>query len=163
MWGASQADLRMAYISHIRSCLEYCAPVWFPRLSATQIESIEKVQRSAARLILGVKRCFSNLDVLLEANLQPLVHRLRHATAFQAERCRRLPPTNPLYILAHSALPRKRLRLRSSWQYLSDSILTSAGLYPAHLNVHQPCPPLFSLSRHPYRVNPHIAHGNVAK
>ena len=162
LWGPSQTNMRTAYIAFIRSTLEYCGPVWFPCLSPSQIERLEIIQRKGLRIALGVKRCSSNNDVLLESNLLPVQSRLRITTAMQAEKYRRYPPDDPLFRLAHQALQPKRLKLRSSWQYLSDSILQDAGFYPARHDLHGLTSPtsarLISLAPHsPYQVTSAIA------
>ena len=43
---------RQLYLSHVRSVLEYCSPVWSPYL-VTEIASLEKVQRRAIKFILN--------------------------------------------------------------------------------------------------------------
>ena len=50
---SKDAKLR-AYNAIVRPCLEYCCPVWLPHQS-TIICDLEKVQKCAARWILGVK------------------------------------------------------------------------------------------------------------
>jgi hypothetical protein len=51
-----------------------------------------------------------------------------------AEKYRRYPPNDPLYRLAHQALPSHRLK-RSNWQHRSDQVLRSTGFYAARLDV----------------------------
>jgi hypothetical protein len=60
-------------------------------------------------------------------------------TALQAEKYCRFPTDDPLYALAHSALPPKRLK-RSSWQYFSQEVLQQLGLSDAHNDDHTPTP-----------------------
>jgi len=88
----------------------------------------------------------------------PVEARLRSATAMLAEKYRRYPTNDPLYILAHQVLPPKRLKLRSSWQYLSDEILKQAGFDPSrndnHIGTNDG---LISLAPHsPYHFVSHI-------
>lgn len=83
-----------------------------------------------------------------EAALPPLHVRYDVATAYQAEKHRRHPPTDPIYRTAHQVLPPSRLK-RSNWQYHSDAVLARAGLYHARLDDHRPSPPgLISLQSH---------------
>jgi hypothetical protein len=74
-----------------------------------------------------------------------------------AEKYRRLPLDDPLYIEAHRALPRLRTK-RTSWQYLSDQILSQAGFDPTRNDVHQPhSQALFSLAaREPISFVPNV-------
>ena len=70
-----------------------------------------------------------------------------------AEKYRRYPTNDPLYALAHQALPPRRLR-RQSWQHCSDRILQDAGFFHARNDVHVPQPDhLVSLAkRQPFSV-----------
>lgn len=146
-FGVLQCDLRIMYITYIRSVLEYASPVWFPSLSRTELERVQRVQNKALRLALGVPRCTCIEDLHLEANCLPLLTRFEATTAFQAEKYRRYPPDDPLYCWAHSSLMPLRIK-RSSWQYLSDDILLRCGLAPSRLSVHQPPPHLTLQSLH---------------
>ena len=58
----------------------------------------------------------------------------------QVKKYRCYPPDDPLFKLAHMALPRRRLH-RASWQYVSDNIWLDNGFWPARNDVHCPCPP----------------------
>jgi len=157
MFGCSQSDLRSMYIAFICSGLEYAAPVWFPLLSNTQLKRLATIETKCLRLILGAPRGTPNADLYFEANLAPLATRLAFFTGFMAEKYRRLPPDDPLYIEAHRALPRQRTK-RTSWQYLSDEILCKAGFDPTRNDVHCPLSPaLFPLSaRKPLSFVPHV-------
>ena len=94
-----------------------------------------------------------------EANLITIESHVHVSTALLAEKFCRYTPDDPLYILAHQALPPKRLRRISSWQYLSDSVLREAGFNPSRNDTHhisQP-PHLFSLSnRTPFSPIPQL-------
>ena len=158
-YGMSQRDLRTMYISYIRSVLEFASPVWFPCISTTNMKKLQRIQNKALRIILGARLPTPTNDLHLEANIPPLHLRYQFATAFQAELYRRYPSDDPLYQLAHQALPNKRLKQRSSWQYISDSVLLSAGIFPSRNDVHVP-PPDETLSlatRRPINVMPHLA------
>jgi len=136
IWGPSQANMITAYIAFVRSTLEYCAPVWYPALSKNQVERLERIQRKGLRIALGVKRCSCNNDILLESNMLPLEARFRQSTAMLAEKYRCFPQSDPLYTLAHQTLPPKRLKLRSSWQYVSDTVLMETGFDPSRNDAH---------------------------
>ena len=138
-YGLSQQDLRTMYIAYIRSIFEYAAPVWYPFLSPTNVHKLEVLQLKALRLAMGLWRSSRTNDVLLEANMVPLETRLRQITAMQVEKYRCYPPDDPLFELAHMALPRRRLH-RTSWQYISDQIWIENGFWPARNDVHCPCP-----------------------
>ena len=50
--GATDAELLDVYTKQVRPLLEYAAPVWHPNLTNTDSEDIERVQKSALKLIL---------------------------------------------------------------------------------------------------------------
>ena len=51
--GASVEDLLDVYILQIRCVLEYAAPVWQGSISQNEKEDIERVQKTACRIILS--------------------------------------------------------------------------------------------------------------
>jgi hypothetical protein len=93
------------YIAYVRSVLEYAAPVWYPCLSRTNLEKIQRIQNRALRIVLGVPKS-TRIDALhFEASVPPIKIRFDIATAYQAEKYRRHPVTNPLFTTAHQSLP----------------------------------------------------------
>ena len=54
-FGTSVADLKEIYISFVRSILEHLAPVWHNSLSVEKSQDLERVQKSALRIMLGKK------------------------------------------------------------------------------------------------------------
>ena len=65
---------RQLYLSHVRSVLEYCSPVWSPYL-VTEIASLEKVQRRATKFILNDFSDISYRDRCIKLSLLPLSFR----------------------------------------------------------------------------------------
>ena len=53
--GATQNDLLDIYVKQVRSHLEYAIPVWHSALTGDQRLQIERVQKSALRIILGAQ------------------------------------------------------------------------------------------------------------
>ena len=51
--GVPTEDLLDIYVLYIRSVLEYCAVVWHSGLNTDQITSLERVQKTCLRVILG--------------------------------------------------------------------------------------------------------------
>ncbi|GFW21678.1 RNase H domain-containing protein [Trichonephila clavipes] len=72
--GADAGTLSNTYISLIRPILEYGVPVYCSA-SVTNLQKLEKVQISAARIITGLKNTCPRDIVFFEADLQPLSFR----------------------------------------------------------------------------------------
>ncbi|GFX09593.1 RNase H domain-containing protein [Trichonephila clavipes] len=70
-WGEDAGTLRNTYISLIRTILEYGVPVYCSA-SVTNLQKLEKVQLSAARIITDLKITCPRDIILFEADLQPL-------------------------------------------------------------------------------------------
>ena len=62
MW-ATNEELIDVYCKQVRSVLELAVAVWSPGLTASQINQIERVQKTVCCIILGVKY-FDYTDVL---------------------------------------------------------------------------------------------------
>ncbi|GFW37312.1 RNase H domain-containing protein [Trichonephila clavipes] len=70
-WGADAGTLRNTYVSLIRPILEYGFPI-FCCSSDSNLQKLERVQLSAARIITGHRNSCSKDIVLYEADLHPL-------------------------------------------------------------------------------------------
>ncbi|XP_018021587.1 uncharacterized protein LOC108677809, partial [Hyalella azteca] len=75
-WGASSHLLRNVYVAFIRSKLEYGSSV-IGELPSSSIKSLESVQNSALRLILGARRTSPIRSLEAESFLSPLHLRFR--------------------------------------------------------------------------------------
>ena len=65
--GANTAELLEVYQTQIRSVLEFAAPAWSPGLNLKQMTLIERVQKSAYAIILGLEyRSYANAMKVLE-------------------------------------------------------------------------------------------------
>ncbi|UYV61874.1 hypothetical protein LAZ67_1006915 [Cordylochernes scorpioides] len=73
-WGADRDTLRQTYLALIRPILEYAQPVW-QTASKTNLNKIDQVQSSAARIICGLRNICPTKIAEIEANLLPLTHR----------------------------------------------------------------------------------------
>ena len=142
-FGPSQADLRNMYTSYIRSLVDYGALSWLPGVSLSNIARLEVIQNKAARVAVGVPSATDVPSLLLEASLLPLHIRLKAQIATGAERYRRFPAQDPLYMLSHAPPPQQRLQAAAgrthSWQTHSETILRENGFEPGRrgtLNLH---------------------------
>ena len=74
--GAAESELLDVYTKQIRPLLGYAVPVWHPNLTQTDSDSIERVQKSALKIILQEK--YESYDsALTRLKLEPL-HDRRH-------------------------------------------------------------------------------------
>ena len=69
--GADDEDLKDVYIKQIRSILEYAVPVWHSSLTIGDSMAIERIQKSALRIILS-HRYESYSTALAYMELEPL-------------------------------------------------------------------------------------------
>ncbi|GFV94100.1 putative RNA-directed DNA polymerase from transposon BS [Trichonephila clavipes] len=86
------------YISLIRPILEYGDPVYCSA-SVTNLQKLEKVQLSAARIITGLKNTCPRDIELFEADLQPLNLRRRICKAGSTYGLNGLQPRGPRFSL----------------------------------------------------------------
>ena len=126
-WGSSSHCRRSIYVAYVRSVMEYAAPAWAPFLSEARINRLEVIQNKAARLITGCARSTEVNSLLLESNLIPISVHFSILCAKQAERYRRFPKQDPMYLEAMGKLahvPKAKQGLNSictqSWQHLAD-------------------------------------------
>ena len=98
--GVNTEDLVNVYILFIRSTLEYCSVLWHSTITSDQAQSIERVQKTCLKVILG-KEYKGYADALEYCGLQPLSER-REARCLQfGLKCllhpvhRRMFPVNP--------------------------------------------------------------------
>ena len=72
--GVSQEDLIDVYVLFIRSLLEYCSVVWHSSLTIEDIQTLERVQKTSLRIILGDS--YTSYQLALEIfNLKPSTER----------------------------------------------------------------------------------------
>ena len=119
-WGGSSSDLRAFYLAYVGSLFDYSASSWAPLLTNSNVKLLEVIQNRAARLITGCLGSTRIKSLLLEAGLLPLVSRFRYQCMVAAERCRRLPISDPLRRRAFTC-PEENNRF-SSWREKSTEL-----------------------------------------
>ena len=125
-FGPFQLSLRNMYVAYIRSVFDYAAPVWYPLMSKTNLNKLQRLQNKTLREILGLPLSTRIQDLHLECNIEPLEVCYQVATAYQAEKYERHQREDPLYSLAH-AFPPSRLT-RKTWQHYSHDIFHRVGI-----------------------------------
>ena len=84
--GANKDDLKEVYIKQIRSILEYAAPVWHSSLTLEDSRQIERVQKSAIKIIQG-QRYQSYTTALSHMHLEALYTRRNELCRKFARKC----------------------------------------------------------------------------
>ena len=85
-FSTSIEDKRTIYLLYVRSILEQSSVVWHSSLSQENSEDLERVQKSAVRIILGTK--YENYeDGLLKVNLETLKDRRTELSKKFAIKC----------------------------------------------------------------------------
>jgi len=106
-WGFDQELLKSTYIAMCRSVIEYGLVAWYPWISKTDREKIEKVQLEAARVITGLVVSSPKEAVLLEADLNEICKRALTNCTIAVEKSRRLNKNNP-----RKAITEKDIKIR---------------------------------------------------
>ena len=163
--GSPQDLKRLAYISLVRSGMEYASVIWDPH-QRKDMEHLERIQRRAARWITGThERTASVSALLLELKLEPLHERRRiNRLAFVYKILNEhvaVPPDKVDLILntrpVRGSVTKQRLRIPVTqtteyhnsftprtipeWNLLADPITSAASVtsFRSHLSASQ-CP-----------------------
>ena len=92
----SDEDMKNVYILFIRSLLEQSAPVWHSSLTEQDSASLERVQKSAVKLILG-NRYIGYKKSLQKLDLQILSERRQELCLNFAKKCVKNPKTSHMF------------------------------------------------------------------
>ncbi|GFT81577.1 RNase H domain-containing protein [Trichonephila clavipes] len=125
-WGADAATLRNTYISLIRLILEYGVPVYCSA-SVTNLQKLETVQLSTARIITGLKNTSPRHIVLFEADLQPLRLRRRACLTKYYNKLRSLDSRNRTSAYFKDWCNNQRLKRNSPLSQTSSPITMSCS------------------------------------
>ena len=108
-FGASVSDMKDIYILFVRSLLEQSATVWHSSLSQQNISDLERVQKSAMKIILGNKYTGYKKS-LLKLDILSLSDRREQLCLQFALKCTRNPRTKHMFsenMKIHEILTRK--------------------------------------------------------
>ena len=97
-FGASRDDMKTLYIAYVRSHLEQSAVVWHSSLTNQNIHDLERVQKSAVRLIMGGQ--YENYKKSLSLlKLQTLETRRKELCLNFAKKCLKTPRMKQMFPL----------------------------------------------------------------
>ncbi|GFS54359.1 RNase H domain-containing protein [Trichonephila clavipes] len=132
-WGAGAGTLRNTYISLITPIFEYGVPVYCSA-SVTNLQKLEKVHLSAARIITGLKKYLSREIVLFKADLQPLsLRRSAYLTKYY-NKLKNLDSRNRTSTYFKDWFNYQKLRRNSPFSQMVSFNLTIGAEEPHHLS-----------------------------
>lgn len=121
--GADQEDLLNTYKQQILSVIEFAVPVWAPGLTKIQANRIERVQKTAVRIILG-DTYISYKKGLAKLKLQTLAQRREKLCVKFTTKATKHPRFNTWFCNNDS----KKTHTRSKWNKYK-SVLTRTRRY----------------------------------
>ena len=133
-FGAPVDDLKIIYIMYIRSLLEQSATVWHSRLTEENSNDLERVQKSAMKVIFqdkfnGYQNCLNKLD------LPTLVERREQLCLSFAQKCVKHPKTQEMFPLndkKHIINTRKTEKYKIQYAH-TDRLKFSSVIYMQNL------------------------------
>ena len=140
-WGCWKDDVRLLYLSYVRSSADYCASAWAPSASKSTMNSIEVAQNSALRTITG---CTVNTPIeslQIEANVEPYQKRADFLVATSYEKALRLPKDNPRFIATTNPVPlrtQKQTWCDTAAKIVNQTELANLEREPMHANAAKP-------------------------
>ena len=118
---ASKDDLKLLYIQFVRNILEQSAVVWHSSITVENKESLERIQKSAVRIIMGNE--YKNYeDSLNRLDLQSLEDRREMLCLKFAQKCvknERLMHMFPLNEKEHEMKTRKKEKFKVQFAHTS--------------------------------------------
>ena len=133
-FGTSIGELKDVYILFIRSLLEQSATVWHSSLTSENSGDLERVQKSALRVILGDKYCgYKNALTILD--LDTLQDRRKQLCLTFAQKCLKNKKTQqmfPLNFNTHSMNHRNTEKFHVQHAN-TDRLKDSSIIYMQHL------------------------------
>ena len=95
-FGASEDDLKNIYFLFVRSLLEQSATVWHSSLTQENCDDLERVQKSAVKIILGPKYdCYKKS--LVKLDMESLQERREFLCLTFAQKCLKNPKTKKMF------------------------------------------------------------------
>ena len=123
-WGGNSSDCRGLYFAFIHSMLTYSSAIFSPLLNKSNMDTLQKLQNQAARIITGCTKSTKIEALLLEANIKPVKCYYDIDCIKAAETARRRPAGDPLLIMTTNALPpSNKKKTPHSWHHASQKLL----------------------------------------
>jgi len=113
-WGQKGKDLRNVHVTYTEPVAGYALGAWGPFISNSNMESLERKQREAARIITGCCRDTKSEHLLAEANLLPISLKVEQEAVLLYERNKRLSSDIPAKITAEATVKRYHLKKKAA-------------------------------------------------
>ena len=114
-WGRSQDSMKALYSTYIRSALEYASPAWFPWISKTAKQALERVQNEALRIMTRMAKDTPEEFLRLQTGIEPITGRLEKNSMILREKHMRLEPEDSRRLLAEKEV-KSRLKSKIGWR-----------------------------------------------
>ena len=111
-WGADKRTLRQLYIGYVRSAMDYGLPLQ-TIASKEQLQTLERLQNQALRLICGGMKSTPIAACEIDANIEPYDIRRKRALIDATERYNRQEESHPNRIMVNTWKREKRIQRKS--------------------------------------------------
>ena len=125
-FGASEDDIKNVYILFVRSLLEQSASVWHSTLTLENSEDLERVQKSAVKIILGDKYIGYEKS-LVKLDMETLKERRENLCLNFALKCVKNPKTKNMFPQSHKPIKSIKWKQENP-KNTKSSMLTQKGL-----------------------------------
>ena len=114
-WGNTREVQRNIYMQFVRAALEYASPSWNSWISASLLQSLQRVQNDALRAVVGAAATTPTDFLYLEADIEPLKERLEKKDKLVREKYMRLPKEDDRRMMMEEEKG-VRLKTRQGWR-----------------------------------------------
>ena len=120
-WGQSLETQRALYATYIRSAIEYASPSWYPWISESAKQMIERIQNESLRIMTRMTRDTPCDFLRLQTGVEPLENRMLKNARIMRERYERLGETDARKVLANKEV-KIRLTTRKGWRWATEDV-----------------------------------------
>ena len=119
-WGQSLETQKALYATFIRSAIEYASPSWYPWISESAKQMIERIQNDSLRIMTRMAKDTPCDFLRLQAGIEPLETRMMKNSRILREKYERLEQSDARRMLANKEV-KIRLTTRKGWRWATDT------------------------------------------
>ena len=120
-WGWRKEDLMKVYLAHFNSVINYAGFAWQPSTAESHIESLERLQNRALRIVTGQYQSSPTEALRREVGMPSIQTQVKRNAVKAAEKSLRLPDDHPRAIAFNTSVANPRNK-RQSWRSLTEDI-----------------------------------------